>query len=103
MLLVCLASFRAAIFTSGRWLSLAALLAEETGASPGDLTSSVVANTLIGIHRAFLDHVRQRIVADPAELPQLARALQADSQAALDLLAEGLAGYGVRLGTELAP
>src|SRR6202034_1021020 len=64
--------------------SLAALLAEETGASPGDLTSSVVANPLIGIHRPFLDYVRQRIVADPAELPQLARALQADSQAALD-------------------
>jgi AcrR family transcriptional regulator len=75
--------------------SLAALLAEETGASPGDLTSSVVANTLIGIHRAVLDYVRQRIAADPADLPQLARALQADSQAALDLLAEGLAGYGV--------
>jgi AcrR family transcriptional regulator len=75
--------------------SLAALLAEETGASPGDLTSSVVANTLIGIHRAVLDYVRQRIAADPAGLPQLARALQADGQAALDLLAEGLAGYGV--------
>jgi AcrR family transcriptional regulator len=75
--------------------SLAALLAEETGASPGDLTSSVVANTLIGIHQAVLDYVRQRIAADPADLPKLARALQADSQAALDLLAEGLAGYGV--------
>jgi AcrR family transcriptional regulator len=75
--------------------SLAALLAEETGASPGDLTSSVVANTLIGIHQAVLDYVRQRIAADPANLPKLARALQADSQAALDLLAEGLAGYGV--------
>jgi AcrR family transcriptional regulator len=74
--------------------SLAALLAEETGASPGDLTPLVVANTLIGIHRAALDYVRQRITADPADPYQLARTLQADCQKALDLLAEGLAGYG---------
>ena len=76
--------------------SLAALLAEETGASPGDLTSQVVANTLIGIHRAVLDYVRQRITADPAGPRRLAPALQADCQKALDLLAAGLAGYDVR-------
>jgi len=76
--------------------SLAALLAEETGASPGDLTSQVVANTLIGIHRAVLDYVRQRITADPAGPRRLARVLQADCQKALDLLAAGLAGYDVR-------
>ena len=74
--------------------SLAALLAEETGARPGDLTPRVVANTLIGIHRAALDYVRQRVTADPAGQRQLARALQADCQKALDLLAGGLAGYG---------
>ena len=74
--------------------SLAALLAEETGASPGDLIPQVVANTLIGIHRATLDYVRQRVTADPAGQRRLARALQADCQKALDLLAEGLAGYG---------
>jgi hypothetical protein len=76
--------------------SLAALLVEETGASPGDLTSSVVANTLIGFHRAVIDYVRQRIEADPADLRRLARAVQADGQKALELLAEGLAGYGDR-------
>jgi AcrR family transcriptional regulator len=76
--------------------SLAVLLAEETGASPGDLTPSVVANALIGIHRAVLDYVRQRIAADPTDPRRLAQALQADGQKALDLLAEGLAGYGVR-------
>ncbi len=74
--------------------SLAALLAEETGARPGDLTPRVVANTLIGIHRAALDYVRQRITADSAGSRRLARDLQADCQKALDLLAEGLAGYG---------
>jgi AcrR family transcriptional regulator len=74
--------------------SLAALLAEETGARPGDLTPRVVANTLIGIHRAALDYVRQRITADSADSRRLARDLQADCQKALDLLAEGLAGYG---------
>jgi hypothetical protein len=55
-----------------------------------------VANTLIGIHRAVLDYVRQRITADPAGPRRLAQALQADCQKALDLLAAGLAGYGVR-------
>ena len=54
--------------------SLAVLLAEETGASPGDLTPSVVANTLIGIHKAVIDYVRQRIVADPADPRRTARA-----------------------------
>jgi AcrR family transcriptional regulator len=76
--------------------SLAALLAEETGASPGDLIPQVVANTLIGIHRAVLDYVRQRIMADPADSRRLAQTLQSDGQQALDLLAEGLAGYGAR-------
>ncbi|MGA8459836.1 MAG: hypothetical protein WB800_30855, partial [Streptosporangiaceae bacterium] len=66
------------------------------GANPADLTSQVVANTLIGIHRAILDYVRQRITADPADPRRLARALQADCQKALDLLAAGLAGYDVR-------
>jgi AcrR family transcriptional regulator len=74
--------------------SLAALLAEETGASPGDLTPSVVANTLIGFHRAVIDYVRQRIEADATDLPRLARSVQADGQKALELLAEGLADYG---------
>jgi hypothetical protein len=57
-----------------------------------------VANTLIGIHRAVLDYVRQRITADPAGRRRLARTLQADGQKALDLLAAGLAGYDVRPG-----
>jgi AcrR family transcriptional regulator len=74
--------------------SLATLLAEETGARPGDLTPSVVANTLIGIHRAALDYVRQRLQASSANPRRLARALQADGQKALDLLAGGLASYG---------
>ncbi|HTU05812.1 MAG TPA: TetR family transcriptional regulator [Trebonia sp.] len=76
--------------------SLGALLAEETGASAGDLTPSVVANTLIGFHRAMLDHVRRRIAENPADLRQFARAVYAEGQKALELLAEGLAGYGVR-------
>jgi AcrR family transcriptional regulator len=75
--------------------SLAALLAEDTGADPSDLTPQVVANTLIGVHRALIDYVRQRIEADP-DPRGLARALHAEGQRALDLLAEGLASYGVR-------
>jgi len=75
--------------------SLATLLAEETGASLGDLTPSVVANTLIGIHRAVLDYVRQRITAaDPADPRRVTQTLQAEGRKALDLLAGGLASYG---------
>jgi AcrR family transcriptional regulator len=76
--------------------SLAALLAEETGADAGDLMPSVVANTLIGVHRALIDYVRQRAAADPDGPRRLARALRAEGQKALGHLAEGLAGYGVR-------
>jgi len=76
--------------------SLAAALAEETDADPGDLTPHVVANTLISVHRALIDCVRRRAAADPADPLRLARALQAEGQKALNLLAEGLASYGVR-------
>ena len=49
---------------------LAARLAAETGASADDLRPQVAANALIGVHRALIDYVRRRVLADdtPASL-----------------------------------
>ncbi|HEY9244763.1 MAG TPA: TetR family transcriptional regulator, partial [Streptosporangiaceae bacterium] len=41
---------------------LAARLAAETGAAAGDLRPQVVANALIGVHRALIDYVRRRVL-----------------------------------------
>src|SRR3954462_9559010 len=43
--------------------TLAALLAEETGAEPGDVVPHVVANVLLGLHRALIDQVRRKALA----------------------------------------
>src|SRR6266851_1867633 len=52
--------------------SLAALIAEETAAGPHDVMPSVVANALMGVHRALVDYTRRRILAG-ARNPRLAR------------------------------
>src|SRR5829696_103265 len=43
--------------------SLAALIAEETGAAPDDVAPAAVANALIGVHRSLIDYVRGRTMA----------------------------------------
>jgi AcrR family transcriptional regulator len=75
--------------------SLAALLAAETGAPADDLSPHVVANALMGVHRALLDYVRRRILADdePARLAADVRRLTA---AAFALLEHGLSGYAAK-------
>jgi AcrR family transcriptional regulator len=74
-------------------VSLAALLAEETGARPGDIEPRVVANALMGVHRSLVDFTRARIVAgDPG--PKLRRAVLAQGKRALARLETGLADYG---------
>jgi AcrR family transcriptional regulator len=75
--------------------SLAALLAAETGAPPGDITPQVAANTLMGAHRAILDHVRQRVLAGE-ELPRLATDVHTLTTAAFALLEHGLGDYGTK-------
>ena len=75
--------------------SLAALIAEEAGAGPGDVTPSVVANALMGVHRALVDHARARIVAG-APSARIAREVQAQGERALAALERGLGSYGVR-------
>jgi AcrR family transcriptional regulator len=73
--------------------SLARLLAEETGARNGDQRPYVVANALMGVHRALINHVRERLVAGPVDRRRLARDVRRRGEAALALLRDGLAEY----------
>jgi len=73
--------------------SLAALLGVETGSS--GIEPWVVANALMGVHRALVSFARERIV-DGARAPELARAVRAEADRALARLHEGLGGYGVK-------
>jgi AcrR family transcriptional regulator len=75
--------------------SLAALIAEETRADPGDIQPWVVANALIGVHRSLVDYTRRRILAG-ARGPGLAREVRARGRRALSALERGLAGYDVK-------
>jgi AcrR family transcriptional regulator len=75
--------------------SLAQLLAEETGARPGDLTPSVAAHALIGLHRTLLDYVRSEALAGRTN-PGLARSLRQQGERALAQLEHGFGDYAVK-------
>jgi hypothetical protein len=75
--------------------SLAALLAAETGASPGDIEPVVAANALIGLHRALVAYARDRVLAG-ARNPKLRRDVRAQGRAGLESLARGFGDYAVR-------
>jgi AcrR family transcriptional regulator len=76
--------------------ALAELIADETGASAGDLRPYVVANALIGVHRSLIAHVRQRLEAGTPNRRRLARETRERGEKALALLAEGLGDYGAK-------
>jgi AcrR family transcriptional regulator len=78
--------------------SLAALLAEETGARPGDVEPRVAATAMLGVHRALIDYTRRRIVAGGLS-SRLPRDVRAQAQRALALLERGLGDYAVRTGS----
>jgi AcrR family transcriptional regulator len=80
---------------SGYTASLAAVIAEETGARPGSVEPRVVANALMGVHRALIDYTRSRI-AEGKLTPRLHREVRAQGEKALARLEEGLEGYGAR-------
>jgi AcrR family transcriptional regulator len=73
--------------------SLAAVLAEESGAHADDVRPWIVANTLIGVHQAIVDYSRRQILAGTRN-PELARRVRRQIRRALDLLAKGLGNYG---------
>jgi AcrR family transcriptional regulator len=72
--------------------------AEGSAGEPGsalDVTAYVAANALMGVHRALIDLVRRRVLADEAT-DRLAADVRAYGAEAFALLARGLADYGVR-------
>jgi len=73
--------------------SLAALLAEQSGAHPGDVGPWIVANTLIGLHQAIVEYSRLEILAGTRN-PQLTQRVRRQTKRGLDLLAKGLSDYG---------
>ena len=76
--------------------SLAALIAEDTAADPEDLRPWVVARALIGTHQSLIEFVRRHLAGGAADHVELARQVWARGREALDLLEQGLAGYGAR-------
>jgi AcrR family transcriptional regulator len=72
--------------------ALAALLAAETSAGDDDLRPQVAANALLGLHRALIDYVRRRVLADQ-ELTGLAGDVRKLTSAAFVLLEDGLRDY----------
>ncbi len=75
--------------------SLAALIAEETGAAPDDVVPAAVANALIGVHRSLIDYVRERALAG-APASQIARGVRVQAKQAFGQLEEGLSDFAVR-------
>jgi AcrR family transcriptional regulator len=75
--------------------SLAALIAEETGAKLGAVEPRVVASSLIEVHRDLIDFVRERTLAGDGAR-DVRRRVRARAKRAFDLLEGGLAGYGVK-------
>jgi hypothetical protein len=73
--------------------SLARLLAEETGVDEDDPLPQVVANTLIGVHRALIDYVRGRTL-EGATFTELIRGYDDAARRAIELVEQGLGDYG---------
>jgi len=73
--------------------ALAALLADELGAD--DVLCRVVANTLLGLHRALIDHVRELALAG-ASAAQIRASVREQAERAVAQLDRGLGEFGVR-------
>jgi AcrR family transcriptional regulator len=76
-------------------VNLATLLAEEQGAAEGDVEPWVVANAMMGVHRALVDFSRRRIVAGTSHT-RVAREIRAQAERAVARLEQGLGDYAVK-------
>jgi AcrR family transcriptional regulator len=77
--------------------ALAALLAAETGAGSDEIVPWAVARALVGLHQAVVNYSRHQILAGTRN-PALSRRVRRQTQQALELLSDGLAGYGAHGG-----
>jgi hypothetical protein len=75
--------------------AIADVLASESDGRSPDLRPQVVANALLGLHRALLDYVRRRILADDEPM-RLAADIRRMTTEATGLLEHGLADYAVK-------
>jgi hypothetical protein len=73
--------------------TLAALLAEETGADAADVVPQAVARALLGLHRALIDQVRREALAG-TPVARIRPQIKAGAERALAQLKHGLADYG---------
>jgi hypothetical protein len=73
--------------------ALAALIADETGSSRGDVAPRVVAYALLGTHRALIDFVRERALAG-ARASQISREVRVQAKRAFAQLEHGLGNLG---------
>ena len=74
---------------------LAAVLAEETGASPDDVEPLGVAGTLMVVHRTLVDHVRTQVLAGRRG-SQLVEDFRSQARRAFRRLEHGLGDYAVK-------
>ena len=80
----------------GRYSDLLATLIVEHVAAQGDeLQAWVIANALMGVHRALVRHVRNALLADRPPT-QIVREVRRQASVAFAQLDRGLAGYGRR-------
>jgi AcrR family transcriptional regulator len=78
--------------------TLAAYIAEDTGAKPDDVTPRVVANAIVGLHRALIDYVRDQAAAG-ASARRIRTGVRAEAERAIAQLERGLGDFGVRAAT----
>ena len=70
--------------------ALAALIAEEMDAAPGDVEPRAVAGALLGVHRALIDYVRRRAL-DGASASEIGPDVRRQAKRAFARLERGLA------------
>ncbi len=75
--------------------ALAELIAQDVGAREADIEPWVVANALMGVHRALKDHVHRQVLAGKGG-QRLARDVLAQGRKALALLEDGLGAYSAK-------
>jgi AcrR family transcriptional regulator len=75
--------------------ALADLLVAEAGRSADPVRAQVAANALMGVHRALIDYVRRRVLADDRP-GRLAGDIRRVGTRAFTMLEQGLRGYAVK-------
>jgi AcrR family transcriptional regulator len=78
---------------------LAALLAEETGASPDDMTPRIVAAMIMTVQWELVNQVVTRKIAGES-LEEMRADVRANAERAFDLLERGIGDYGTRPAVE---